>query len=177
MKNILSLTIALLLVSLIAACSPQAGSYAPATAPTLAAAPATSASAPTQAAASPENAATITTESSSCSYAGPQTWHASDPLAVTWDVHGTSGEIYRLLPFITDNAQTREELLLALKGLKPERPVFPAELTPAGASQAPGNKRVNVAIKTASGPMHGLLYFACSDLDRVYDVVGPVEIN
>ncbi|MFH1184317.1 MAG: hypothetical protein V1755_04665 [Chloroflexota bacterium] len=93
-----------------------------------------------------------------------------------WQINGGK-DIYVLLALITDEPKSREELMQALEGLDIERPALPAGLTEAGRSLSVGDREVDVTIKTATGPLHGLLYFSCWDLDHAFDVLGPIELK
>lgn len=177
-SQFLTIAIALACVPLFSACSPQDAATVPAPASTLApsaepAPPASTIPAPTPVPA----VATITFETDSCSYDGPQTLPASETLTVTWRIKTTVGDVYALSPFITDETKSREDLVQALQGLDIHRPALPAGLTSAGTSLTLARGSLNVSVKTASGPLHGLLYFSCWAAGEAYDVLGPIELK
>jgi hypothetical protein len=122
-------------------------------------------------------AATITFEGTSCAYDGPQTLPASETLTVEWRIATKSGDIYSLRPFLANEAESYEDLMQALSGLDAQRPVLPAGLTEAGSFLSVANRTLQVTVKSASGPLHGLLYFSCWDSDRAFDVLGPIELK
>ena len=175
MKHQVRLAVAAILcAALLLACSPQ--SAPPATAPTEQAmpeAPATE-SAPT---AAPK----VTFDGKSCTYGGPSAL-AAEELTIDWEMLTQDSEIYYLRPFTTSQEMSAEEALAMLPAADPMNAqcvVLPAELVPAGSFEMYANapRTSRVAVKAASGPLQGSLYFSCWDSDKAFEVLGPFELK
>ena len=179
MKSVLTPIAAILCVSLLSACSPQAAPVAPS--PTVSAAPTAEPAQPTPTTPPPTevpSVATITSDIASCTYDGPQTLPASDSFTVTWHINVKSEDIYALTPLMTDQQWDPAELKKALHGLDIKRPALPAGLTAVGTVTTLPRGTMHVTVKAPSGPLHGLLYFSCwSAGGGAFEVLGPFELK
>ena len=170
MKRPVCSTFSLLVMIILAACT----STTPVPAPSVEVIrPSSTVPPPTR----PPSVATITFEPDACQYDGPQKLPVADRLIITWRIKTKGGDVYALTPFITDEQRNREDLISSLQGLDIHRPALPAGLTSAGTTLGLAGGNLNVTVRTASGPLHGWLYFSCWAAGEAYEVLGPIELK